>query len=116
MGRSGKGLTTSLTFSRKGINKKQKARNTITDITNQYFSSFLKEFKILPYIGYNRKQVNNEPNEAHFFLIKDISKLIKSKNHVPLRTKIIKSDVVKTICVDKTIENINETDIILLNG
>ena len=45
MGRSGKGLTTSINLSTNGPNNKQKAKTSITDNINQYFSNFLKEFK-----------------------------------------------------------------------
>ena len=44
MGRSGYGMNTSLTISTKRPNNKEKERNYITDITNQYFRKFLKEF------------------------------------------------------------------------
>ena len=82
MGRSGKGLTDSLDLSAKRTNKKQKARITITDITNQDFSNLLKEFRNFPYLVYKKKHICNGPTEAYFFLIKQVSKLIKRKNHV----------------------------------
>ena len=62
---------------KKRSNKKKKPGFYITDITNQYFSKLLKKFKNSSYIGYKIKQVHNEPNEAYFFLIKHINKLIK---------------------------------------
>ena len=77
MGRPGKGMTTYLTLSTKIPNKKKNSRFSITDITNQYFRKFLKKFKNSPYLGYNSKQVHNEPTESYFFLIKYITKLIK---------------------------------------
>ena len=70
MRRSGKGLTTSLTIRTKRTNKKQKARNSITDINNQYFRQFLKKIRNLTYLSYKMKQVHNEPTEAYLFLIK----------------------------------------------
>ena len=45
MGRSGKGLNTSLNIKVKRRNKKQNIRTVITDITNQYFRAFLREYK-----------------------------------------------------------------------
>ena len=93
MGRSGKCLTTSLTFSTKSLNKNQTARTAITVINNQYFRDFLKEFNNAPYLGYNKKQVNNELTETYLFLIKQVSKLIKIENHVWLHTKTVRSDV-----------------------
>ena len=56
MGRSCKGLTTSLALRSKNPNKKQKARTDISEITNQYLGNFLNELKNSPYLGYKRKQ------------------------------------------------------------
>ena len=64
MGISGKDMTTSLTLRTKSPNNKQKSSTAITDITKQYFSKFLREFKISPYIGYKQKNIHNEPTEA----------------------------------------------------
>ena len=78
MGRTGKGLTTSLALRPKRLNKKQKARFAITNITNQDFRKLLKKFKNSPYLGYKTKQFQNEPTESYFFLIKYITKLMKT--------------------------------------
>ena len=64
MGRTGKGLNTSLDLSNKRSKKKQKPRFAITEITNQYLRDFLNNFKNSPYIGYKSKQVHNKPTEA----------------------------------------------------
>ena len=64
MGRSGQVLTNSLNLRAKIPKNKQNSRAAITDNTNQYFRSFLKDFKISPYIGYKKIQVHNEPTEA----------------------------------------------------
>ena len=50
MGRPGKGMTASLAIRNKMSNKKQKARFSITDITNQDFRKLLKKFKNSPYL------------------------------------------------------------------
>ena len=42
----GKGMTTSLSLGTKNTNKKQKARFSSNDITNQDFRNFLTKFKI----------------------------------------------------------------------
>ena len=76
-------------------NKKQKARFSITKITNEDFSKLLKKFNNSPYLGYKSKQVHNEPTETYFSLIKHITKKIKIKRHVQLRTNFVKSDVNK---------------------
>ena len=106
---SGKGMTASLVLRTKIPNKKQRVRISITDITNQDFRKFLKEFNNSTYLGLKNKQVHNEPTEAYFLLINHISKLVKSKNHVRLHTKGVKSDVDETKCVNKTIRHINKT-------
>ena len=86
----GKGLNKSLNFSTKIPNKKQNVRFSITEITNQDFRKLLKKFNNLPYLDYKSKQVHNEPTEAYFFLIKQITKLMKSERHVRLRTTFVK--------------------------
>ena len=54
MGIAGKEMNNYLALRTKRLNKKQKARISITDITNQYFRRFLKSFNNLPYLGYKR--------------------------------------------------------------
>ena len=97
MVRTGKGLTTSLNIITKRSNKKQKSRFGITDINKQDLRKFLKKFKNSYYQGYNSKQVHNELTGDEFFLIKQITNLIKTKRHIWIRTKGIKSGVNKTI-------------------
>ena len=89
LGKSIKRMTTSMNLRTKRSNKKQKARFSITDITNQAFRNFLKKFKNSPYLGYKSKKVHNEATEAYFFLIKQITKLIKSKRHVRLCPNVL---------------------------
>ena len=55
------------------------------------------------YPGYKKKQVRNEPTEAYFFLIKQVSKRIKIKKHVWIITKRVK------LKVNKTIGHVNQT-------
>ena len=96
MGRPYKGMNTSLDLRTKRLNKKKRARFSITEITKQDSRDFLKKFDNSPYIGYKIKQVHNEPTEAYFFLIKKITKPIKSERHVVLYTKRVKSGINKT--------------------
>ena len=53
--------------------------------------NLLEEFKEFPYLGYRKKQIKSEPNEACFFLV---SHLLENKKYVILNKEIIKSDVV----------------------
>ena len=48
-----------------------------------------------PYLGFKTKQVYNEATYSYFFLIKHITKIIKSERHV--RYKFVKLGVKKTI-------------------
>ena len=90
-------------------NKKQKARFSITEITDKDFRKLLKMFKNSPYIGYKSKQVLNKPTKAYFFLIKKITRQIKSKRQVWIRTKFFKLGVNKTIVqINGKIGNVNE--------
>ena len=109
MVRSGKGLTTSLTLRTKKPNKKQKSRISITGITNQYFRKFLRKFNNSPYLGYKKKQVHNEPTEAYFLLINHIYRQIKSKKHVRLHNKGVRSDVNRKKRINKTIGHVSKT-------
>ena len=38
-------------------------------------------FKYLPYLGYRKKNIKSEPNEAYLFLGKQIYQLLKNKKH-----------------------------------
>ena len=96
MERTGKDMNTSMFLRTKSPNNKQKARTSITVITNQGFRDFLKEFKTSLYLGYRKKQVHNEPTESYFLLINQFYKIIKSKKHVWIRIKAVTSDVDRT--------------------
>ena len=50
----------------------------------------LKKFNNSPCLGNKQKQVYNEPTEAYLFLIKHITKQIKSKMHIRLHIKGVK--------------------------
>ena len=66
----------------------------------------LKKFEDSSYIGYKIKQVQNEPTEAYLFLIKKITKWMKNKRHVRIRTNFVKSSFKKTIGhVNKVIQS-----------
>ena len=90
-------------------NNKQKARFTITDINNQEFRKFLKKFRNSIYLCYESKQVHNETTEDYFFLIKHITKVIKSKRHIIICSNFVKLGLNKKIRhVNKTIGHVNE--------
>ena len=89
MGRPGKGLTTSLYLRSKVPNKKQKARFSITDITEQDFRKLIKKFDNSPYLGLSSKHVHNEPTDDYFLLNKNINKLIKIDRRIQLHIKVV---------------------------
>ena len=92
----------------KSINKKQKARISITDITNQYFRKLLREFNNSPCIAYKIKQVHNEPTEADLFLLNQIYKPIQRNKHTRLYIKKIKSNFDGIKRVNVTIGHVNK--------
>ena len=79
MGRSFKGVNTSLNLSTKSPNKNQKASTAIAYFTNQDLRNFLKDINNSPYLGYKKKQVCNKLTVYYFFLIKQFYNIIKSK-------------------------------------
>ena len=97
MGIPGKGLTNSLDLRTKISNNKQWAIFSITGIAYQYFRKLLKNFNNSPYIGYKSKKVHNEPTKVYFFLIKNITHLIKRYKHVPICNNFVKSGDNETI-------------------
>ena len=56
--------------------------------------TLIEELKDLPYIGYIKRQVKNQPTEAYLFQVKQIYQLLKNKKHIILQNKIITSGVV----------------------
>ena len=93
MRRTGKGLINYLAFRNKRSENKQKARFYITDITKKYFRKLRKRLNHSSYPGYKSKKFHNELMEAYFFLIKNITKLMKIERHVRLHTNFVKSGV-----------------------
>ena len=56
----------------------------------------------MPYIGYKKKQVENEPTESYFFLV---SQLLKNRKHVLLCNKIIDSELVNKKHINEAIKS-----------
>ena len=93
MRRTSKGLINYLAFRNKRSENKQKARFYITDITKKYFRKLRKRLNHSSYPGYKSKKFHNELMDAYFFLIKNITKLMKIERHVRLHTNFVKSGV-----------------------
>ena len=103
-------INTSLTFRTNMPNNKQNSRFAITDIDKQYLSNLLDNFDNSPYLGYKSKQVHNEPTEYYLLLTKYITKIIKTKRHVWIRTKGVKLGANEKIGhVNKTMVHVNKS-------
>ena len=75
LGRSGKGLITSLFFKAKTRpNKYKKAKYAIINVSNKDLSKIIRGFEKLPYESYEKKRPKHEPNDIYFYLERHISK------------------------------------------
>ena len=80
----------------------------------------LKKFNNLPYLGYKRKHVQNEPTEDSFLLIKQINKIMKSEGRIWYN--FVKLGINKTIghvkeaIQSKELESNNETTTFIDKG
>ena len=66
----------------------------------------IKGFQDIPYLGYRKIQVKNDPIEDFPLLVEQIYQLIKIKRHVLLRNKSIISGVVNKKHANETIKSI----------
>ena len=75
LGRSVKGLTTSLVINTNGRSKKKKKeRYTITNVSMKDVSKIIKEFEKLPYKGFVQKRPKHEPTDSDFYFSRHIDK------------------------------------------
>ena len=69
LGRSGRGLITSLGITAKTEPKKyRKAKNSIVNFSKKYPSKIIREFEKIPYESYDRKRPKHEPTYSYFYL------------------------------------------------
>ena len=68
----------------------------------------LKKFKNSLYLGYKIKQVQNESNESYFFLITQITKIMKRKRHIPPNFVKLSINVTIGHINNKKIGHVNE--------
>ena len=94
LGRSVKGLITSMGLKAKSRPKKCKQeRYDIGNVSNKNLSEIIKEFDKLPYQTYERRRPKHEPTNSYFYLARKLVKcMMKSdalNSHVyPVRTDI----------------------------
>ena len=75
LGRSRKGLITSMGINTNIISKKcRKSRYDITNVSIKYLSKIIKKFEKLPYNGYVRKRTKKEPTNSYFYIAIHIAK------------------------------------------
>ena len=68
LGRSGKGLITSLGLNTIGRSKKKKKkRYASTNVSMKYLSKIIKDFEKFPYEGYVQKRPKHEPTDSYIF-------------------------------------------------
>ena len=94
LGRSEKGLITSLGLKAKARPKKyKKARFTIGNVSKKNLSIIIREFEKLPYDSYERKRLKHEPTDSYFYLARQPEKcmmradVLNSENY-PVRMEI----------------------------
>ena len=75
LGRSGKGLITSLGLKAKvRPHKYKKARYAIGNVSKKDLSKIIREFEKLPYGSYEKKRPRHEPTDSYFYPAGNISK------------------------------------------
>ena len=65
----------------------------------------IEDLKDLPYLGYMKRQVKNDPNEAYLFTVKQISWILNKNRNIILRNKINKYGVIKKKHVNEMIRS-----------
>ena len=69
LGRSGKGLITSLDIKATvRPHKYKKSRHSIGNVSMKDLSKIIREFENLPYESYERKRPKHEPTHSYFYL------------------------------------------------
>ena len=129
LGRSGKGLITSMGLKTKVRTKKRKkARHAIGNFSKRELSKIIRKFSKLTYNSYERGRPKKEPTDSYFYLPRQLEKCMMIadvlKSHVyPVRTEItatkqiLTSNVcstdkseLKELLVDRTLSQICSMD------
>ena len=75
LGRSGKGLITSLGFKAKvRPHKYQKAWFSIKNVSKKNLSKIIREFERLPCESYEKQRPKHEPTDSYFYLVRQLAK------------------------------------------
>ena len=97
LGRSGKGLITSLGLKTNvRSNKYKKARYAITNVSMKYLSNIIKDIEKLSYKGYVRKRPKHEPTDSYFYLKTQSSKCRMIDNALNLQINPVRTEITGT--------------------
>ena len=105
LGRSGKGLITSLgleAIARTKIYKK--ARYAIRNVSKKDLSKIIRDFKNSPYKSYESRRPKHEPTDSYFYLARHLVKCMMRANvlssHIyPVRTEMTGTKHIPTLHV-----------------
>ena len=75
LGRSGKGLITSMSLKAKTSPKKyKKERYAIRNVSKKDLSNIIREFEKLAYESYEKKRPKHEPTDSYFYQSRQLAK------------------------------------------
>ena len=106
LGRSVKGLITSMGLKAKSRPKKlKKSRYSIVNFSTKDLSEIIREFENLPYNSYERRRPKHEPTYSYFCLARQLVKCMMRDDDLnlhfyPVRTKITatKKNLISHVC------------------
>ena len=97
LGRSGKGLITSLGLKAKTRpNEYKKARYAIGNISMKDFSKIIREFEKMPYRSYERRRTKHEPTDSYFYLAIHIAKCMMRADALNLMVYPVRTEITGT--------------------
>ena len=94
LGRSGKGLITSLCLKAKSSPEKyKKERYAIRNVIKKDLSKIIKEFKKLPYKSYERRRPKHNPNDSYFYLERQVKNCMMRGNTLNLHVSHVITEI-----------------------
>ena len=94
LGRSGKGLITSLALKAKARpHKYKKVCYAIRNVSKKDLSKIIREFEKLPYESYERNRLKHEPSDSYFYLAWQISKCMMRADARNLRSYPVRPEM-----------------------
>ena len=97
LGRSGKGLITSLGLKYKARTKKyKKSRHAIGNVSNKDLSKMIRGFEKFPYKSYERRRSKHEPADSYFYLERHIEKFMMRADVINLHVYPVRTEITAT--------------------